>query len=311
MDNTSKMNNELDQYGVWVKTPPHNAQFASNENTPDHQSESVPVQEKTEKSDDENDTETSDVDLEEFGINDSVPAEDDESEEVRDADFSMPEDLFSDDLTLPSMPEPELIEENSASDVSEPFEGAEPDASEVASGSFESESVLPHEADVSVSEPVSESTSVSDSSSSDGSADDFDFEALAESISESEGPSSALPEKKEVPVSDLADGEISLDAFLGDGDSSSDGFLGSDTNMQPDGDISLDAFLDSSDFGLGPEKQESAAESFEEPLDIDLTFEDSALEFDDGSDVDFSDLDSFLEDAESSGDVDVSMLSSS
>ena len=86
MDNTSKMNNELDQYGVWIKTPPHNAQVAPNESTPEQ---------KTEDGNDE-------IDISEFDSPDS-----EKDGEKSEADFSIPEDLFSQDLTLPPMPDPD------------------------------------------------------------------------------------------------------------------------------------------------------------------------------------------------------------
>ena len=265
MDNTSKMNNELDQYGVWIKTPPHNAQVAPNESTPEQ---------KTEDGSDE-------IDISEFDSPDS-----EKDGEKSEADFSIPEDLFSQDLTLPPMPDPDAeVSSEIKSDEATDEIKAEPPVDTATE-------------EVSFTEIPSENPEPTP---------DIDFEAIAKQVNESTAEEeSVTPETKpEAPVSDLADGEISLDAFLDspDGEVSVDSFLGesgSDTNLQPDGDISLDAFLDASDFGVGPEKQESTAETFEEPLDIDLSFEDTALEFDEGADSDFSDLDAFLEDSSDS-----------
>ncbi|MBR6078683.1 MAG: hypothetical protein IKP60_00815 [Treponema sp.] len=265
MDNTSKMNNELDQYGVWIKTPPHNAQLAPNENTPEQKSEDG----------------SSEIDISEFDSPDS-----EKDGEKSEADFSIPDDLFSEDLTLPPMPDPdaEVSAENKSDEATEEIQAEPPVDTATDEDSFK--------------EPPSENPEPTP---------DIDFEAIANQLNESTAEEEAVtPETKpEAPVSDLADGEISLDAFLDspDGEISVDSFLGdssSDTNLQPDGDISLDAFLDASDFGVGPEKQESTTETFEEPLDIDLSFEDTALEFDDGADSDFSDLDAFLEDSSDS-----------
>ena len=109
----------------------------------------------------------------------------------------------------------------------------------------------------------------------------------------SEEVSIPTPTTDESPSFD--DGEISLDEFLDSGDSSSgeisiDSFLdsgdGGDKNFQPDGEISLDDFLDSTSLGMG--EQEKPTEEYDEPLDIDLTFDDVDVELDNGSSDDSS-----------------------
>jgi len=162
------------------------------------------------------------------------------------------------------------------------------------------------------------------------SPDSFTPDAFTEStvpedmfISSNDAPPPADSTDMAAPSTDEApsfeDGEISLDEFLDSGDSSSgeisiDSFLdsgdGGDKNFQPDGEISLDDFLDSSSFG-GAE-QETVTEEYDEPLDIDLTFDDVDVTLDDGADDDVEisdattgeslDLDSFIGGSESSGD---------
>ena len=136
--------------------------------------------------------------------------------------------------------------------------------------------------------------------------------------------SDEIPQVPEIATSgespSFDDGEISLDEFLDSGDSSTseisiDSFLdsgdGGDKNFQPDGEISLDDFLDSASMGMG--EQESATEEYDEPLDIDLTFDDVDVELDNSSDdVSFEtgdgdsgdgvSLDSFMGSSDESGD---------
>ena len=114
-----------------------------------------------------------------------------------------------------------------------------------------------------------------------------------------ETPAAESPSPETSPLEGLADGEVSLDEFLegssnqDDGEISIDSFLGdsestdSDKNFLPDGEISLDDFLDSSDLSSGPQETQ---ESYDEPLDIDLTFEDVEVETEEGSDL-FDELD--------------------
>ncbi|MBQ2081867.1 MAG: hypothetical protein II461_08895, partial [Treponema sp.] len=166
---------------------------------------------------------------------------------------------------------------------------------------------------------------------SEVSPDSFTPDAIPETtvpedmfISSNDAPPPADSTDVVVPSTDEApsfdDGEISLDEFLDSGDSSSgeisiDSFLdsgdgGGDKNFQPDGEISLDDFLDSSSFGGG--EQETVAEEYDEPLDIDLTFDDVDVALDDSADDEIEisdattgeslDLDSFIGSSDSSGD---------
>ncbi len=165
---------------------------------------------------------------------------------------------------------------------------------------------------------------------SEVSPDSFTPDAIPETtvpedmfISSNDAPPPADSTDVVVPSTDEApsfdDGEISLDEFLDSGDSSSgeisiDSFLdsgdGGDKNFQPDGEISLDDFLDSSSFGGG--EQENVTEEYDEPLDIDLTFDDVDVALDDSADDEIEisdattgeslDLDSFIASSDSSGD---------
>ncbi len=256
MDSTSNINNELDQYGVWVKTPPHNAQ--------------------------------------------------EESPAAAQGKAS-PDDLFSDDIKLPPIPEED---ENALADIeAQPADDTQTTDGEPSGGPETQLDTITKD----VSEEDSEELNI----------DNF----LDQTDSDDSGIPSVetqeIPQIMEAPISDLADGDISLDAFLSDaqdGEISVDDFFGdgesfsssSDSNLMPDGDISLDEFLDSSDFGIGPEKQEKDAEAFEEPLDIDLTFEDTVVEEEADDDIDFDNLDEFFSDSGSSGSesIDLSAFTS-
>ncbi len=116
-------------------------------------------------------------------------------------------------------------------------------------------------------------------------ADSFADVLDAQEESPAENFDDVVNENKSEDTSD--DGEISLDEFLNDdsnaptehadGEISLSDFFGNDSsgsspneNFAPDGEISLDMFLDSPN----QEKQE-VEENYDEPLDIDLSFDDS------------------------------------
>lgn len=241
---SSNIENELDQYGVWVKTPPHNAQDVSS--NPDT--------------------------------------------------VSAPGDLFTDDLTLPPMEKT----------VEESTESVEPEHSDVPVDENLQDVALPEGFDMESLAGQFENADLGvDIEKKDGGQVPSETEKVEEKTVSQE-TSSEMPS--------FEDGEIDLDAFLtsdGDGEVSLDSFFDSpsDSGGQMDGDISLDAFLDVSDFGLGGnEKQENTAADFDEPLDIDLVFEDTVVEEDDGAEESFDDFEAMFESANSSdsGGIDIS-----
>ena len=232
MEKESDSNNELNKYGVWIKTPPHN--------------EKNEIEELL-NSDEEFQSEENDViaELPDFSFLEKVAQKEETSPEENFKDTDVPQNSdISDDF---------VIED----DASIPMETEEPGG-------------------------------------------------IAERISE--GKSEAPAEANSIP-----DGEISLDDFLGDSAPSTDGdvsindFLGSSPaqangeadNFIPDGEISLDAFFDLGDISSSPSEQAQEEQTYDEPLDIDLTFDDSITvesEEDDG----FDDLMDSLADTDSS-----------
>lgn len=232
MEKESDSNNELNKYGVWIKTPPHN--------------EKNEIEELL-NSDEEFQSEENDViaELPDFSFLEKVAQKEETSPEENFKDTDVPQNSdISDDF---------VIED----DASIPMETEEPGG-------------------------------------------------IAERISE--GKSEAPAEANSIP-----DGEISLDDFLGDSAPSTDGdvsindFLGSSPaqangeadNFIPDGEISLDAFFDLGDISSSPSEQAQEEQTYDDPLDIDLTFDDSITvesEEDDG----FDDLMDSLADTDSS-----------
>lgn len=274
------INKELDQYGVWIKTPPHNAAaepLETNETEAVAVTESpaeleAPIVDSGETVVEELDSQRPDMD-DDFGISDSLG----ETEK----DFDKPEmPVVTDDIGDPEVPaDIDIPNFTVPSDLfSDEFANIPSPAVEKAAPEITAEQ---EENSVEVSETDPEATTAQASSE----------DALA----------------------DLSDGDVSLDAFFSDtpdGEISVDDFFSSsgssDNNLQPDGEISLDAFLDASDFGIG-EQQESTAENYDDPLDIDLTFEDTVVE-EEPDDEDFDAL--FASTSSGSGDIDISSFSS-
>ncbi len=219
--------NELDEYGVWIKTP----------------------------------------------LSDNETSTDNTSGETADNDFGLPDFSFLDDIARSdermAKSEDENVEENATEAVTEAeFEAetpAEPAADEAEPEVF---------ADTNTESTEDFSTDITDEIS----VDDF----IAGNSEDIPSPAETAAEDGEVDLSAFMDdagdshedGEISVDDFMGSsGDSHADGdvdlsdFLGGGG----DGEVSLDAF-----FGEGHTESQAQEETVvdEEPLDIDLSFED-------------------------------------
>lgn len=115
--------------------------------------------------------------------------------------------------------------------------------------------------------------------------DDFIAGSSDESPVAEPDPTESVPDIPDVSA-DIPDGEVDLDSFFSDSsepsatDSHEDGevnlddFLGGDSSSGDSGDISLDSFLDPSEFGLETETKEEEV-TYDQPMDIDLSFDDS------------------------------------
>ena len=115
--------------------------------------------------------------------------------------------------------------------------------------------------------------------------DDFIAGTADESPVAEPDPTESVPDIPDVSA-DIPDGEVDLDSFFSDSsesaatDSHEDGevnlddFLGGDSSSGDSGDISLDSFLDPSEFGLETETKEEEV-TYDQPMDIDLSFDDS------------------------------------
>ena len=282
----SDKNNELNQYGVWVKTPPRTAENEINE------SKDIPEEEETRE------------ELPDFSFLDNIAAadqvangesDDNSPEKTLDEDFNF-DTITQGDIPLDefiSEPEdtntdlpPQLNEANTENEAESTSEGSEEiieDKVEVEEKSEENNSMidLPDipDGDVSLDEFMSDDSN-SRQEESEETTDSFESQIQSDSeisdISDisiddfMSGDSSTISSDSEKTEQKVEADEVSLSDFLGD--SSSD--AGNDDNFIPDGEVSLDAFFDTNE----NEKERAASqeeENFDEPLDIDLTFDDN------------------------------------
>ena len=139
--------------------------------------------------------------------------------------------------------------------------------------------------DMFAEEPPAEKPAESPSSAESLELDDFIAGSSDESPVAEPDPTESVPDIPDVSA-DIPDGEVDLDSFFSDSsesaatDSHEDGevnlddFLGGDSSSGDSGDISLDSFLDPSEFGLETETKEEEV-TYDQPMDIDLSFDDS------------------------------------
>ncbi|MBQ1672449.1 MAG: hypothetical protein II070_11755 [Treponema sp.] len=327
MEKDTDSNSELNKYGVWIKTPPRTAKEGDVEmlapaegevevaeqdySMPDFkflndQAELAAAADKM----DEEDQPLKDIELPPDIV---IPSQD------TDLDLS----AFDDELT--EIQEP-LVEEtlaNESSDdtfVDEPTVVDEPLADEptfVDEPTADESSVEAEANEPFANEPLTEETIVKEenTSSGDPESDGLSFETVpAEDISVEEEGSNILEDgvtteidvnsfmDESAPVKREAseDEEVSIDDFLDGSDSTPDGDvsinefissnstnpIGEQDNFVPDGEISLDAFLDSP-IESSQTEQKQEEEVFDDPIDIDLSFDDTLkVETEENSELD-------------------------
>ncbi|MBQ2547643.1 MAG: hypothetical protein II558_01940 [Treponema sp.] len=327
MEKDTDSNSELNKYGVWIKTPPRTAKEGDVEmlapaegevevaeqdySMPDFkflndQAELAAAADKM----DEEDQPLKDIELPPDIV---IPSQD------TDLDLS----AFDDELT--EIQEP-LVEEtlaNESSDdtfVDEPTVVDEPLADEptfVDEPTADESSVEAEANEPFANEPLTEETIVKEesASSSDPESDGLSFETVpTEDISVEEEGSNILDDgvtteidvnsfmDESAPVKREAseDEEVSIDDFLDGSDSTPDGDvsinefissnstnpIGEQDNFVPDGEISLDAFLDSP-IESSQTEQKQEEEVFDDPIDIDLSFDDTLkVETEENSELD-------------------------
>lgn len=327
MEKDTDSNSELNKYGVWIKTPPRTAKEGDVEmlapaegevevaeqdySMPDFkflndQAELAAAADKM----DEEDQPLKDIELPPDIV---IPSQD------TDLDLS----AFDDELT--EIQEP-LVKEtlaNESSDdtfVDEPTVVDEPLADEptfVDEPTADESSVEAEANEPFANEPLTEETIVKEenTSSGDPESDGFSFETVpTEDISVEEEGSNILDDgvtteidvnsfmDESAPVKREAseDEEVSIDDFLDGSDSTPDGDvsinefissnstnpIGEQDNFVPDGEISLDAFLDSP-IESSQTEQKQEEEVFDDPIDIDLSFDDTLkVETEENSELD-------------------------
>lgn len=327
MEKDTDSNSELNKYGVWIKTPPRTAKEGDVEmlapaegevevaeqdySMPDFkflndQAELAATADKM----DEEDQPLKDIELPPDIV---IPSQD------TDLDLSS----FDDELT--EIQEP-LVEEtlaNESSDdtfVDEPTVVDEPLADEptfVDEPTADESSVEAEANEPFANEPLTEETIVKEenTSSGDPESDGLSFETVpTEDISVEEEGSNILDDgvtteidvnsfmDESAPVKREAseDEEVSIDDFLDGSDSTPDGDvsinefissnstnpIGEQNNFVPDGEISLDAFLDSP-IESSQTEQKQEEEVYDDPIDIDLSFDDTLkVETEENSELD-------------------------
>lgn|GEM_PF-1094664 len=322
MEKDTDSNSELNKYGVWIKTPPRTAKEGDVEmlapaegevevaeqdySMPDFkflndQAELAAAADKM----DEEDQPLKDIELPPDIV---IPSQD------TDLDLS----AFDDELT--EIQEP-LVEETLASEssddtfVDEPTVVDEPLADEP---TFVDEPTADESSvEAEANEPLTEETIVKEenTSSGDPESDGLSFETVpTEDISVEEEGSNILDDgvtteidvnsfmDESAPVKREAseDEEVSIDDFLDGSDSTPDGDvsinefissnstnpIGEQDNFVPDGEISLDAFLDSP-IESSQTEQKQEEEVYDDPIDIDLSFDDTLkVETEENSELD-------------------------
>ncbi len=264
MGDTSEKNSELDEYGVWVKSPATNS---NKEQTPAEEDFSDLSILETDELEFQDDFKIDDLDI------DSSLQEQDKTIEAEDSSAEV----------LPDVTELDSISEVEDFSTNEPVEELQEQTTEIN-----------HTEDEALADELSKLTDFEiEEPKFDVNQDEQQVEQaeIQEIVSEEEP---LEPEEKQADtvatdLSNFEDGEIDLDSFMDSGDSlpTSDGdvdlsaFMGSDsgTSSFSDGDIDLDAFMGGEAFSTDKEEQAEIEEA--DPLDIDLDFEGSGFEFED------------------------------
>lgn len=262
MDENTEKNSELDEYGVWVKKAPENAQ--------------------TEK------PQTEDLKLPDFSFLDQQAEETPEPQETS-VDEAEVQESDSKPLDLPDFENDNVNMEETGSefaniDFSNIADIQEPKAEELAeSGEFD----LP---DLDETQAVEDSTQIQETEVKPEEVEESvaDMEETQEEVNPDSFMHNEIPDGEidldsfmsdDAPAkSEIPDGEVDLDSFMSDspapgedGDVDLSSFLGDEAATFNDGDIDLESFMGGESFTSEKEEMEEIEE--QEPLDIELDFE--------------------------------------
>ena len=327
MEKDTDSNSELNKYGVWIKTPPRTAKEGDVEmlapaegevevaeqdySMPDFkflndQAELAAAADKM----DEEDQPLKDIELPPDIVIPSqdtdldLSAFDDELTEIQEplveetlANESS-DDTFVDEPTVVDEPladEPTFVDEPTADESSVEAEANEPFANEPLT-----EETIVKEENTSSGDPESDGLSFETVPTEDISVEEEGSNILDDGVTTEIDVNSFMDESAPVKREASEDEEVSIDDFLDGSDSTPDGDvsinefissnstnpIGEQDNFVPDGEISLDAFLDSP-IESSQTEQKQEEEVFDDPIDIDLSFDDTLkVETEENSELD-------------------------
>lgn len=327
MEKDTDSNSELNKYGVWIKTPPRTAKEGDVEmlapaegevevaeqdySMPDFkflndQAELAAAADKM----DEEDQPLKDIELPPDIVIPSqdtdldLSAFDDELTEIQEplveetlANESS-DDTFVDEPTVVDEPladEPTFVDEPTADESSVEAEANEPFANEPLT-----EETIVKEENTSSGDPESDGLSFETVPTEDISVEEEGSNILDDGVTTEIDVNSFMDESAPVKREASEDEEVSIDDFLDGSDSTPDGDvsinefissnstnpIGEQDNFVPDGEISLDAFLDSP-IESSQTEQKQEEEVYDDPIDIDLSFDDTLkVETEENSELD-------------------------
>ncbi len=327
MEKDTDSNSELNKYGVWIKTPPRTAKEGDVEmlapaegevevaeqdySMPDFkflndQAELAATADKM----DEEDQPLKDIELPPDIVIPSqdtdldLSAFDDELTEIQEplveetlANESS-DDTFVDEPTVVDEPladEPTFVDEPTADESSVEAEANEPFANEPLT-----EETIVKEENTSSGDPESDGLSFETVPTEDISVEEEGSNILDDGVTTEIDVNSFMDESAPVKREASEDEEVSIDDFLDGSDSTPDGDvsinefissnstnpIGEQDNFVPDGEISLDAFLDSP-IESSQTEQKQEEEVYDDPIDIDLSFDDTLkVETEENSELD-------------------------
>lgn len=327
MEKDTDSNSELNKYGVWIKTPPRTAKEGDVEmlapaegevevaeqdySMPDFkflndQAELAAAADKM----DEEDQPLKDIELPPDIVIPSqdtdldLSAFDDELTEIQESLVKetlaneSSDDTFVDEPTVVDEPladEPTFVDEPTADESSVEAEANEPFANEPLT-----EETIVKEENTSSGDPESDGFSFETVPTEDISVEEEGSNILDDGVTTEIDVNSFMDESAPVKREASEDEEVSIDDFLDGSDSTPDGDvsinefissnstnpIGEQDNFVPDGEISLDAFLDSP-IESSQTEQKQEEEVYDDPIDIDLSFDDTLkVETEENSELD-------------------------
>lgn len=249
--------NELDNYGVWVKKTPKD----------------IPLDDSELAGDFSLDTDLPDID----SLNDdSIETTSDAPLEVSSDDF----DISVDGITEETLDDPfagvDFGEAQSTQDAvtEEPAVEESAGTTETSEDDFSLDDLSLDDIDTSIDIP--EENSVEDTVIEEPAVEETVSEPAVETTEEAVSSDTT----EEISLDDIEDGEVDLDSFLGDDSSSgsSDVDVSSEFGLDSsdDGNIDIDDFLGDSSASAAKKEEEIVEE---DPLDINLSFDESANSF--------------------------------